>query len=99
MNKPPILLGEKMIGSDRLGYALEVRGLRCVVWFEGKYWLGSISFANRTIVTATAEPEDCVSKQAAANAIEQWLLGFANEILIKCANKVLKKYRVRKAKP
>lgn len=72
-----------MVGSDRLGYALEVRGLRCVVWFEDKHWLGSISFANRTMATATTEPKHCVSKQSAADAIEQWLVGFANEILTK----------------
>ena len=81
MDKAPILLGEKMIGSDRLGYALEVRGLRCVVWLDCKHWLGSISFANKTIVMTTEEPKDCVSKQAAADTIKRWLVGFAEEIL------------------
>lgn len=88
--KKPLLFKEPMVGSDRLGYALEVRKLRCVVWFESNWqlncnkWWGSVSFNNITIETITNSAD---TKQAAADAIEQWFVEFAQEILKKHRDK------------
>lgn len=77
-------LGKEMIGSSRFGYALDVWGLRCVVWLEDGRWCGSICFNNRTIKDVT---NNCAEKQQAADKIEDWLVSFANDILKKHNNK------------